>query len=347
VTTEVLAGAVWPRRDDVRAVVAPRWRDGTVGALQLTVDQVFAGELPADFVAVLDEASAAGRLVGHGVMASPYTWPRDGVAVGWLQRAKQVLARWPVRFLVDHVGCCRVGDWHAAPLPLPASSRLVGIVVDHLSWLRDELGVPVGLENLALAASPDDVLLQPELVEAMLEPVDGVLLLDLHNLYCSAVNMGFDPLALMERWPLHRVRQIHVAGGRMQDGLRRDTHDGPVPEEVWELLPEAVARCEQLEVVVWERLRGQEVPAEALDAELLRLASTCAQPPTGRRPAALPPAPPWPQTDPVLAQQALFAAARSGDRALLQSAVPDWWTDDRTFATAVEVTARWGRAVPS
>ncbi len=344
-TTDVCAGAVWPRRADVRDAVAPLWHDGTLGMLQLTVDQVFAGELPEAFVSVLDEASAAGRLVGHGVMASPYTSPRDAVARGWIRRARAAVERWPVRWLTDHVGCARVGDWQAAPLPLPASRRLVSLVRDHLAWLADELQVPVGLENLALAASQADVLHQPDLVDAMLEP-DGVLLLDLHNLWCGAHNQGLDPVALLERWPLHRVKQLHIAGGSWDGDLRRDTHDGPVPDEVWQLLPDALARCPNLEVVVWERLRGTVEAVAPLQAELRRLRAVVDEPGPVRAARGLPQAPPWPELDPVAVQQALYAAARADDRSQLEAVAPGWWVDERSWRAAVDVTQQWGRPVP-
>jgi len=104
-----------------------------------------------------------------------------------------VLKRWPVRWLVDHFGCCRAAGWHAAPLPLPPSRALVQLGRDHLAWVRDELQVQVGLENLALALCLDDVLVQPDLVDAMVRPVGGVVLLDLHNLWCQAGNFDLDP----------------------------------------------------------------------------------------------------------------------------------------------------------
>jgi len=328
-------------------VVGPLFRRGEIPWLQLTVDQAFVGDLPDDFVEALDAASTAGRLVGHGVSASPFTVPRDAVARAWLVRARSVLERWPVQWFTDHVGCCRASGWHAAPLPLPPSRRLVDHTADHLRWLHGELGVPVGLENLALAVSADDVVQQPDLVEAILAPVDGVLLLDLHNLWCGAVNYGLDPLAVMERWPLQRVVQLHIAGGSYDDGFRRDTHDGPVPDPVWSLLPEAIARCPNLRVVVWERLRGTVDVPDALIAELQKLAHLVAEVPAPSACLPVLPAPePWPEVDPEAAQRSLFAAARAGDRTLLDPEVARWWRDERAWRVAVDVTEKWGRVAP-
>jgi hypothetical protein len=74
-----------------------------------------------------------------------------------------------------------------------------------------------------------------------------------------ATNLGLDPIAVLESFPLHRVRELHVAGGqrtRPTTGPRTlllDGHDGPVPEPVFPLVGEVLARCPHVEVVFLER----------------------------------------------------------------------------------------------
>ena len=119
--------------------------------------------------------------------------------------------------------------------------------------------VPVGLENLALALSEGEVDAQPAMIARTLDEVDGVMLLDLHNVWCQAVNFGRDARELAGRYPLGRVRQIHVAGGSWSESalgerVRRDTHDGAVPPDVLDLLAWVIPRCPALELVVLERI---------------------------------------------------------------------------------------------
>jgi uncharacterized protein (UPF0276 family) len=134
--------------------------------------------------------------------------------------------------------------------------------------------VPIGLENLAFAFSMRDVEDQGRFLDALLEPVDGFLLLDLHNLYCQVVNFDITFEALLALYPLQRVREVHVSGGSWSepdalaraglslagasgsDPIRRDTHDGPLPEALFTWLPTVLDRCPNVEAVILERMGG-------------------------------------------------------------------------------------------
>jgi uncharacterized protein (UPF0276 family) len=133
-----------------------------------------------------------------------------------------------------------------------------------LRALAEATGTDVGLENLAMALSPQDVHAQGLLLHAVLDAMEGhgYLVLDLHNLWCQLINFQIDADTLLASYPLARVRCIHLSGGRFTEpspgGLsrrfRRDTHDGPVPEEVHALLAAVLPRCPDLEFVSLERL---------------------------------------------------------------------------------------------
>jgi hypothetical protein len=73
---------------------------------------------------------------------------------------------------------------------------------------------------------------------------DCGLLLDLTNLHCNAVNLGYDPYKFIERLQVDRVVQVHLAGGEWHEGLLIDSHSQEVPEEVWDLLRFLVRRAD-------------------------------------------------------------------------------------------------------
>ncbi len=244
--------------DDVRDAVIPLVDAGGVDALEWTVDVLFGYDEPLDawVSGLLD--SFAGRVYGHGVGLSPTSARFDDAAAAWLTELARDSRRY--RHVTDHWGFSRArGLLRGAPLPLVASEAVVAATTNALQALAAVTNTPVGLENLPLALSADELDTQPAMIARTLDAIDGVLLLDLHNLWCQAVNFERDARALAVRYPLDRVREIHVAGGGWSDSsfgppVRRDTHDGWVPAEVIELLAWVIPRCPALEVVVLERI---------------------------------------------------------------------------------------------
>jgi len=246
-----------------RHAALPLLAAGEVDALEWTFDVGWSGDgSPAWVTGLLDEYGAAGRLYGHGVNLSPTSARWSDASAAWLARlAPDVRAR-SYRHVTEHWGCSRAGAFvSGAPLPVVACAQAVGSAIRALAALADVARVPVGLENLALAFSQDDVDAQPVMLGQVLDATGGILLLDLHNVWCQAVNFERDVHALVAQYPLGRVRQLHVAGGRWsgtaahgQRPFRRDTHDALVPPEVMELVRWVVPCCPALEAVILERL---------------------------------------------------------------------------------------------
>lgn len=265
--SEVLVGLSALADDAFRLAAAPLFDEGDVDALEWSFDTAD----PPDWLAgLLDFCSAEGRLWGHGVSYSPLSAGFSAHQARWLERLADETSRRTYQGFSEHFGVSRAQGWRQAPpLPVPWTPTSEAVGIDRMQRFSEAAGVPVGLENLALAFGMRDVLDQGAFLDALLEPVDGYLHLDLHNLWCQCVNFDVAPGTLLSRYPLDRVRVVHVAGGSwsMAGGspFRRDTHDGPVPQEVLDLLRLTLQICSGLQVVFLERLRPD--PA-ALRADL-------------------------------------------------------------------------------
>ena len=73
------------------------------------------------------------------------------------------------------------------------------------------------------------------------------LLLDVNNVYVSAVNHASEPMAYLDQFPMEHVGEIHL-GGHFEDRddldapLLIDAHDTPVADVVWQLYARTLAR---------------------------------------------------------------------------------------------------------
>lgn len=250
--------SVMPTDDFLRATL-PLFEGGEVDVVEWSFDTAWTDrDLPSWMPPVLDDYADAGALLGHGTTYSPLSAVFGDEHRDWLARAKTAMTRRPYQSVTEHFGFMIAGAFEfCAPMPVPYTQAAVRIGVDRLRRLKDAVGVDVGLENLALAFGDADVRDQGPFLEDLLAPVGGFLVLDLHNIHCQARNFDRDPIELLEAYPLARVRQLHVSGGSWSNrGVRQDTHDAEVPEEVFALVPEAARMCSGLRHVILERVGG-------------------------------------------------------------------------------------------
>jgi uncharacterized protein (UPF0276 family) len=240
----------------------PLLEAGEIDALEWSFDTVKdVAALPDWMYALLKEFSDAGRLYGHGVYYSLLSGGGTARMEAWLKKLNRVQEHFHFRHLSEHFGFMTSGNAHeGAPLPVPLSEETLALGRQRLKVLSAAANAPVGVENLALSFSRQDVLQHGKFLERLIEPVNGFILLDLHNVYCSAYNFGLDARELLLSYPLHCVKEIHLSGGSWEasehstQDIRRDTHDDAVPEEIFAMLEWVLPRCPRTDVVVLERL---------------------------------------------------------------------------------------------
>ena len=266
---------------DFAAATQPLFATGEVEVLEWSFDVGWGRSVPPWAEQLVSFYSQHQQLLGHGVSFSPLSAEWQTRQTDWLRQLGQEVARRDYQHVSEHFGFMTAGDFHqSAPLPVPRTPATLAIGRDRLARLADTCPCSVGLENLAFAFGQRDVASQGDFLDALLEPVDGFLLLDLHNIYCQSCNFDVDPWSLIESYPLDRVRELHVSGGswtEARDGqaVRRDTHDGSVPALLFELLPRVLDRCPQVQYVILERLGGTFTNAEAeFQADFRRLRHT-------------------------------------------------------------------------
>jgi uncharacterized protein (UPF0276 family) len=236
---------------------------GRVEAIEWSFDTLFwAEQVPEWFLELLSTYSAQKRLIGHGVFFSLLSGKWTQEQEQWLQQLKKLVAQFYFDHITEHFGFFTGQNFHyGAPLHIPYTATTLRIGQDRLSRIYDACQRPVGLENLAFAYSLNEVKQHGEFLQKLVEPVNGFLILDLHNLYCQLHNFSVAYDELIQLYPLDRVREIHISGGSWEDStlipdkkIRRDTHDESVPDEVFQLLEQTIPKCPNLKFVVLEQL---------------------------------------------------------------------------------------------
>lgn len=243
-----------------------------VEAIEWSFDTLYQQkQVPDWFNELLQAFGNAGRLVGHGVFFSLFSGRWSVAQEKWLADLAIMSARYHFDHVTEHFGFMTGADFHqGAPLSVPLTPTTLAIGQDRLKRLQDAASCPVGLENLAFAYSVEDVKRQGEFLNQLIEPVNGFLILDGHNLYCQSQNFNLSNEELLNLYPLQRVREVHISGGSwVASGstpgrtIRRDTHDDAVPDAVFTWLTKAISRCPNLRYVVLEQLGSGLMTEEA------------------------------------------------------------------------------------
>lgn len=256
-----------------RDAARPLFDSGDVEAIEWTTDQWRVGYDDAETVSWLKKYGDSGRLIAHGLDYPVLDAGADDLRAKWLTHLAKDVAAHRYAGLSVHFGFStgwEIGE--GAPLPVPYCAEALDVGIRAMKQLQDVAKCRVGLENLALAFSKRDVADQGRFIAELLEPVDGYLLLDLHNIYCQSENFGLPMIEIATSYPLERVLELHVAGGSWSDHegkhIRRDTHDGRVPDEVLDALPAIAALCQNAKFVLLEKLPQSFASAE--DDEIFR-----------------------------------------------------------------------------
>ncbi|MBU3258678.1 DUF692 domain-containing protein [Roseovarius sp. PS-C2] len=127
-------------------------------------------------------------------------------------------------------------------LPMPYTQATLTRVADHIDEVQETLSRPMLLENpSSYLAFDESTYAEPEFLSEIARRTGCGLLLDVNNVFVSATNLGRDPLAYIDAFPLERVGEIHL-GGHDKDHddhgapLLIDSHGQEVADPVWALL---------------------------------------------------------------------------------------------------------------
>ena len=241
----------------------PLLQEEKVEAVEWSFDALYQlPEIPAWFDGLLQAFSKEGRLIGHGVFFSLFSGRWLPEQTEWLQYLEKTCKKYPFDHITEHFGFMTGRDFHhGAPLNIPYTPAVLAIGIDRLKRIANTCRCPVGLENLAFSYSVDEVKRHGDFLLQLIEPVNGFIILDLHNVYCQSHNFSIPLNELVDLYPLDKVREIHISGGSWYDAVaapggkvRRDTHDESVPEEVFSALQDTIIKCPNLKFVVMEQL---------------------------------------------------------------------------------------------
>src|SRR5262249_1301376 len=133
-----------------------------------------------------------------------------------------------LRAIIDRVEPCLVSEhlsWSIAGgaylnhlLPVPYTEDALEVFVRHIGQAQEPLGRPILIETpSSYLRFVDSPIPEPEFLAEVARRSGARLLLDVNNVYVTALNLGLDAVAYVDALPRAAIGEIHLAGHARND----------------------------------------------------------------------------------------------------------------------------------
>lgn len=173
----------------------------------------------------------------------------DGVCDRHLSRLKALVDRYQPDLVSEHLSWSGIGDRFVHDLlPAPLNRESLRRFAENIERVQESLRRTILIENPSVYLIADgQEIAEPEFIATLCRHAGCGWLLDINNVYVSAINLGFDPAAYLHAVDHRLVGEIHLAGHAREhhpDGdILIDDHGSKVPEPVWRLFEAYVAEA--------------------------------------------------------------------------------------------------------
>lgn len=166
-----------------------------------------------------------------------------------LNRLKALNERYRPGLFSEHLAwSTHEGVYFNDLLPVPYTKEAADRVSDHINEVQDVVGRRLLLENPSTYLTfTDSTMEEVRFLQLVTEQTGCGLLLDVNNVFVSAVNQGYSPEDYIDAFPLEQVGEIHL-GGHAEDlddqgeQLLIDAHDRPIIDPVWALFAKVIEK---------------------------------------------------------------------------------------------------------
>ncbi len=221
-----------------------------IGLRHVFFEEIFETPRPVDWLEIIPESfmSFGGKrreilararerwtLIPHGVGLS--IGSLSNLNEDYLTRLSRLVEELDSPWFSDHF-CFTRHQFreHHDLLPLLRTRETTEHLVRQIQKAQDRVKKPMLLENISdYSLGGRHEMEECEFIHEVLERSGASLLLDLNNVYVNSKNSNFDPYAYLQRIPVEKVEQLHLAGHWDRGDLLIDTHGAAVCPEVWEL----------------------------------------------------------------------------------------------------------------
>lgn len=198
----------------------------------------------------LDKIANSLPIVLHGLTLS--LGASQPVSAVYLDKLKQTLDKVKCEWFSEHIALTSINGLEVRSLmPVEFNEESVERVVNKVKQVMRVTSKPFLLENITYYYTmPNSEMNESQFICNIIEKSDCGLLLDLNNLYVNSVNHRYDPYDFLQKLPLDRVVEVHLAGCDYIHDMLIDTHASHTKKEVLSIFEYVCSKTEIKGVVI-------------------------------------------------------------------------------------------------
>lgn len=229
--------------------------------------------IPRETLDELRDIAQRSAITLHGVGLSIAS--AGGMNDAYLRLVDELMDALDVLWHSEHLGYTTVdGENLGTMLVPPRTEETLDLVSAHVGELQRRYAKPFLLEHVVnLFPDPGGAYTPAAFLNELVARTGCRLILDVYNLQCDDHNGRYTADEFLDELDLTSVREIHVANGTTDRGLRVDVHSRLTSDDTLRSLREVLPRAPNTEAVIFEML-GPYVGPTGIDAvagELRRL----------------------------------------------------------------------------
>lgn len=165
-----------------------------------------------------------------------------------LRALRLLVDRYQPGLVSEHIAwSAHDGVYLADLLPAPLTTAALDQLCLNIDETQEALGRQILIENPShYLLLPGSDIPEPEFIVEAARRTGCGLLVDVNNIFVSAVNVGFDERAYIDALPPELIGEIHLAGHAFDrvngKTLLIDNHGAPVSHKVWNLYRRLIRR---------------------------------------------------------------------------------------------------------
>jgi hypothetical protein len=163
-----------------------------------------------------------------------------------LGRFKALIERVEPVLVSEHLAWSAIGGAYLNDLlPLPYTEESLEMFCRHVAEAQETFGRRLLIENpSSYLRFRHSTIPEAEFLSETARRTGCGVLCDVNNIYVSATNFRFDPIAYLDALPAQAIGEFHLAGHHAAEDLDIliDDHGSRIAQPVWELYAQALRR---------------------------------------------------------------------------------------------------------